>query len=454
MNPEICRTQRNLMMEHVLGELGGLKKTRLESHLDRCDECQRAYDRLSRGFGEARSWAPRAQAGEVDRMMARLTPLMEPEPEPPPRFEIRWGFSAVVFGAAATAALVAVVTAKPGPEFIAASLPMPEAVRAPAPKTIEPADPASLTIERRVLGPHLKAVASPTWNGVARSAGADTELEMSEGFAVLDYEGGEGRALRVMTPDLRIEVLGTRFFVETHPGRPTTVGVLAGKVAVVQDGRREELPAGTIRGFDGERSYPVEPQVSLSHAHHEDAFLKRNGSKPARAPVETPASAGSSPEPAAPSPVSPPDDHRATDVVTAFTQAEGLVREGKVDEALEVYDRLLLSDDLSVEPFIDLVRYERARVWGFMQGDLQRASDTFERLARHGKGEVRLQAALAKCECDLARDRCAAKSCLQNLANHVELRAENESQVLLRSWGISDLVCGDHKNESAPQLPH
>ncbi|MCA9555341.1 MAG: hypothetical protein KC933_35240, partial [Myxococcales bacterium] len=161
-----------------------------------------------------------------------------------------------------------------------------------------------------------------------------------------------------------------------------------------------------------------------SVAHHDDGFLDR-----APAP-EAPVAARR---------VAPKPRRARPEPVAALTSAERLVRQGKVAEGLSQYEALIASRPPA--PWMDVARYERARVWGFVQGDLRRADAELARLAAGADPEVRHQARLARCELAFVEDRCAAAECLEALAR--DPAVAREAAALMARWGVrGDTSCG------------
>lgn len=429
-----CHSQRELMVDHLLGELDGLVAQRLEAHLDACASCAEVYARLEAGFASARRFEPEVDEEDLSRWSGRLEPFMS-EPKRPPRFS-GVGFWALAVGGAAVAAVVVALWT---PEAVIAPPSTLAPALAEAPTPIEPVAPAR-EVERRKLTDHLRAVTSPDFSGEVRTPDEKTtELDIAAGFAVLDFEGGEQRKLRVVSDDVEVHVIGTRFFVEAREGAPTTVGVVSGRVEVRSRGQVEVLGAGQVRAYDASGAYTPDLSNLRSAAHHEDTFLAQAEVEPEPKPVPA----------AAPAPK--PAPRRAPDPVGALTRAERLVREGRAEEGLRVYDRLIAEAPPGL--IRDAARYERARVWGFVTGERARAARALEVLATKASPEVRRQAALARCELDAVDDRCAAAACLRAL--EAAGRYVGEVQALLRAWGVSGDTCVEtsagHKTDGAPR---
>lgn len=437
MNPT-CHSQREVLVEYVLGELDGLKAARLEAHLDNCESCARAHARLVEGLGAARSFEPKVADEELERRSRRLAPFLAVD-ERPARFGGFGRFTWVVAGAAACAVGVAMLVGlppsalRPGAEVAQVVEDLP-AVAPSAPVAAFAPGP----VQHQQLTPHLKAVTSPEWQGrVSHPEPGVTQVDMDAGFAVLDFEGGQQRILRVQAPQVHVRVLGTRFFVEARSGIPTAVGVITGRVEVRSKDQVEVLGAGQVRAYDASGAYTPDRANLRSQAHHEDVYLARVAPE-----VEPPA-------PPTPASARKPAEAKAPDHVGALTRAEGLVRAGRVAEGLEVYQALL--DAQPPAEIRDLARYEQARVWGFERRDYARAERALRALAQHAQGEVKTQAALALCEVALAQDPCQAQRCLLELGAQADLPLGAQAQALLRTWGVSGLTCGDHKNPPPAQ---
>ncbi len=435
---DTCQTQRDLMVEYIAAELPGLKAARLEAHLNGCEACAQVHTKLSMGLSAARAFEPVITEDELDRRASKLAAFMRPEPRPA-RFEFGgfWGWA--VAGATACAfalALLSVAPSEPEPvPMIVAEAEVSQPLVPLTPKLVAVPQVVG-PVKRHQLTEHLKAVSSPDWNGKVKTSEAGvTEIEMDAGFAVLDFEGGQQRILRVRAPHVSIRVLGTRFFVEARTGVATKVGVVAGRVEIKTGDEIEILSAGQTRAYEASRAFTPDLRQVQSTLHHSDKFLARPD-KVAESVVRKPRALA--PRKVAKKPA-------RMDPVSALTKAEGLVRRGRIEEGLAVYEVVLKTRPA---PAIrDLVRYEQARVWGFVQKDRTRADKAFAKLMKVAVPEVRRQAALAHCELALQEDACAAQRCLLGLSEGKDASVSNEAQVLLRTWGVTHATCSAvHKN--------
>lgn len=436
----ICQTQRDLMVEYIAAELPGLKAARLQAHLEGCEACAEVHAQLCGGLQAARDFEPAITEAELDRRATRLAAFVTPEPRPA-RFEFGgfWGWA--VGGATACAmalAMLSVQTSQPDTAGSVAEAPrstMQTPKLAVAPKLVVPS-PVAGPVQHHQLTKHLRAVSSPDWNGRVKTAQGVTEVEMDAGFAVLDFEGGQKRILRVKAPNVSVRVLGTRFFVEARSGVATKVGVVAGRVEVTAGDQIEVLAAGQTRAYEATRAFTPELRQVQSALHHSDGFLTRPPAEPPKPPKAKPKRARKLAKP------------KAVDPVLALTKAEGLVRSGQIDEGLAVYEVVLRTRPL---PAIrDLVKYEQARVWGFVQKDRARAERAFITLSRTAVPEVRRQAALAQCELALKDDACRARLCLEALSEGSNKSVTKEAQVLLRTWNVTDATCTVVHKNAAP----
>ncbi len=462
-----CFKIREHLLDYHFGELDGLEEERVRLHLQNCDECRTVVERLGRAFTAAVDWEPEPKPGELDRLVERLTPYLQPEEEE--RAESSGWLFGVGLALAAGLALFMVYSAwkVDRPSFEAT----PVADQGPE-KTL----PLVEEVVRSQPTEHLRMVASKDWNGEVRRSNAKvTRVSMDRGFAVMAFDGGEGRRLIVETPEAEVEVVGTRFYVDARPGLATTIGVVAGKVVVKTNHGREMLASGTERAY-GKDGRKATIQLARSNPFHSDSYLLEQA-KPAAAPAPAPMIAkkrvdrrrsskllprkdppkhyeqagrflapyppdepppAAAPEKAAPDAVEDPD---ALDPTSVLNEADRLVRKGKYGEAVTLLEGAIDSEEPQVEPFRSMLRYERARIL-VKQGKREFARAEFGRLTQAKEVEVANQAKLSMCELELADDPCTAAACLRSIDS-------NESKQLLSRWKLDELDCDHHKN-SAP----
>jgi hypothetical protein len=441
-----CFKIRGHLLDYHFGELDGLEKERVEAHLGNCAECRTVVERLDRAFSAAAKWQPEPKPGEIDRLVERLTPYLDhPEDEAPPR--TRWMYGVGLALAAGVAALLALGPPRPKPAT------EPEIEAAPLAVVDAP-------VQRVAPTERVRVVSSVDWNGRVRKAKDTTRIEMEQGFAVIAFDGGEGQKLAVVTPDVEIQVIGTRFYVDARPGIPTTVGVIAGRVEIhTKKKKKDVLVAGSERAYqpDGSEA-PVE--LARTKPYHSDPYL---GEAPmiaegSRDGERTPAIAKAPPPrskllPRLPTKLLPrkegpveanrtiealPPEPEALDGAEVLEDVEKLVREGRLEGALELIDDALSDDDPALSPFGPTLRYERARIL-LKQGKRDQARIEFGRLTQAPLPEVAHQASLSLCELELVEDPCSAAACLRSVDSR-------EAKELLARWRLAELDC-DHDNK-------
>jgi predicted negative regulator of RcsB-dependent stress response len=463
-----CFKIREHLLDYHFGELEGLEAQRVVLHLENCPDCRAVLNRLDGAFSAAVEWSPEPKPGEIDRLVERLTPYLQPEEEET-RESSGWMFGVGLALAAGLALFMVYATWSPErAKFEATSI---------AETKHEQTLPV-IEVERIAPTEHLRVVASKDWNGeVRRSTPKVTRVSMDSGFAVMAFEGGKGRKLIVETPDVEVEVVGTRFYVDARPGLPTTIGVVDGKVAVKAEKGRELLAAGTERAY-GKNGKKEKVQLARSNPYHSDSFLLEKAAKPAErmiakkepafekrpsrsskllprkepprkyenagrflaphAPDEPPAKveqAKEEPKVEAPPPPPPPNDF---DAARLLNEAERLVKEKQYDAAIALLEQALDTEDAQLDPFRPMLRYERARIL-LKQGKREFARAEFGRLTQSNEKEVAHQAKMSLCELELADDPCTAAACLRSIDSR-------ESSQLLARWRLEELDCAHHKN--------
>lgn len=425
-----CAEHRTQALDFVLGDLPPLEHARIAAHLENCADCEQLTARLSRAFSAAKSWPPPAEKNELEQMIARLDPYLPATPEPA-RFSFT--FATSVFAAAAVAAGVVYLSTYTKVQVIEEPLTIAE-LATPEKIIIEPEtpklSPTTPEIVRLKPRPFVRVVAGDSWDGkIAGDSPESTSIVMSRGFAVIDFDGAAGRKLWVGAPNVSIEVVGTRFFVDTAPSGLTTIGVISGKVTVRHQDQQLSIHAGQRRSFGGQ------PKAALSTAENyvKDPFLARASREPVMARADH--------EPAELAAVA---EIKPTNPLLELSSAQRLSRENRHRDALAKYDALLSSLD-ATSPLRGLARYERARLLSFQLDELHRGTDELQQLAAGNFGEATVQAKLSLCELSLATDRCAAKLCLDQLRvrEHGALTAEIDR--LFSKWNLSVAESCDHK---------
>lgn len=453
----ICEGLREMMLDHALEELDGLKAARLEAHLVNCTPCRDLHTRLQEGLKAAKNFEPEIGEADLERLVAQVAPFFRESSERSwrvPRFALALS--------GAVAAVLGALWFIPGASSSKVES-TPRVVEAPA------------EVVRKVLSPRLRVVASEDFDGeFERASGPQDILRMSRGFAVLHYEGGSRKPLLVHAPGVRISVLGTRFFVEarrsvdssvtpagSEPTAGTAVGVVSGRVKVETEDRAEFLSAGVVRSFTARAARTPKRAELRSPAYHHDPFLdrsvpkrkvrRRRGRTVARSQAVSP----ERPKPAvAPSEAARPARSAAVvvapsaEVARGLAQAEDLARKGLHQRALKLYGELLA--DRSISGSVrSLVRFERARLRARMEDD-SAACQTFRTLAKRARGEVQVQAALSLCTCERRKDPCDGLRCLERIANGAVPGARVEAGRLRDELG-KKVTCSTHNNEQGVQ---
>jgi len=83
------------------------------------------------------------------------------------------------------------------------------------------------------------------------------ELELGRGTLLADFDGSGGRSLRISTPDATVDIVGTRFMVDTSATR-TRVAVAHGLVRVESKGRSRMVGAGLSWSTDQDALAPLD----------------------------------------------------------------------------------------------------------------------------------------------------------------------------------------------------
>ncbi len=423
MSLERCAEHRALLVAYVRHELPPLDERHVAAHLVNCAACAGVEARLAGGLQAAASWEPELPPERLAELTARLTPFM-----PAPRERSWWPAALGALGMAAAAAALLVL--------LRPQAHVPVAVDAPPQLVLAPATPI---VQRTVPVPHMHVVSGGGWDGAVRVDGAHLHVRASRGFAVFQFEGGEGRRLRIEAPGAVVEVVGTRFFVEVAQER-TLVGVASGKVRVLAGGASYLLTAGESGSFGaGGRRVAVsaaaaswlddpflldaEAQASPRRVMKKSRATLRRELDELFAPSEKEISAGM--------------------VLEQLQRAEDLERRGEL-KAAEAMLRAIANDPRpGFDPFRDLARYEIARLEGFGYGYVESARASMRRLSERAGGEVQRQATLALCELDLANDPCRSRACLMQLIEGSDFELGQEAEQLLDHWRLRAAACGD-----------
>jgi ferric-dicitrate binding protein FerR (iron transport regulator) len=434
---QLCEEQRPLLIAYLKNELAPLESARLESHLARCRRCTALKDEVSRSFGAAKAWKPEVSGERMDQLVARLSPYIA---EAERTRGTRAPFFALGGALAAGAAAIAIVVAI---SFLGG--------------TNQPLEPAPARPEPSVIAvrptPHIKLVASTSWDGRVDAIDATrSEISMSRGFAVVEFEGGQGRRLVVRAPGVTVEVVGTRFFVEVPlGGKRSIVGVTKGKVRVVTASRLDEIAAGQTKAYAESGDLAAESYAPSALGFVKDpAFADSHAPAASEASSATrenevegsPKAAGLDQDQSASAHASARSHSTASSEANALlARAEDRTRGGDLDGALALYRELADSPDPKLTPYRALARYETARILGFKRDDKKGAASILRDLAKNG-GEVATEAAFALCELDLSTAPCRAADCLRAMTQAPSPRAvAKEARALLQRWGLDAARC-------------
>lgn len=425
-----CQEHEALLLEHIHGDLEGLQRTKLEAHLEHCESCAAARRTLQDSFAAAKQWIPETPADELERKIQRLTPFIEDQ---------RPAFRPSIFGAGlAFAAAVAVVLMvrmkRPEPIVEPLASTVQDAGQRPSPKPTPKIQETPVKVVRREAGKRLKILSSEDWDGRIERRGARTNVQMNRGFVVMRMEQLKGRPLRLRAPQIEVEGLSGRFFVEARQGVPTVVGVLAGRVQVKSRDGVEVLTAGSTRAYDSQGHATELAKVQAKPFLNDPYLLKPPKTVVAK---KLPRVVKSQIVASAPAP----------SVLEALAEIDELQRKGQLQRAIALSSRALKSAKGRQRA---LLRFERARLLQRRGdgADHKRAFSEFKALAKRS-GEVAIQSSLKLCEIALRNSGCEALGCLEQLS------AQNigEAKTLIARWKLDKLVCeAVHKNTVPSQL--
>jgi hypothetical protein len=196
--------------------------------------------------------------------------------------------------AAALAAAIAIIVLRPS--------------RSPRPATVAADTTLSLP-----LGPHTRAaVVGPARFELVGPAAAATTVRVDAGVLLADFSGGPGRSLRIVAPELTVDVVGTLFAVDVRVDE-TCVSVEHGTVRVTPRDRAAFALTGGRAYCTQSGSQPLAPGMRDALVRHERVIAasrtppeKGAASPPSSDPVSQPSRA-QAPAPAPqPSPAQAP----------------------------------------------------------------------------------------------------------------------------------------------------
>jgi hypothetical protein len=184
------------------------------------------------------------------------------------RRRIGWRWPVAIAAAAAAAVAIALLrpTAEPDRRLLLA--------------------PPEVTLDA-ALGPYTQAALV----GPARLEIEDARtVRLAQGTLYATFEGGRGRALRVVAPGIVVDVVGTLFAIEAGE-HDSCVSVVHGKVRAASARRIAYVGAGE-RWCSAEPAGPITPQIREALTRHERVLAVRSEPQPQPQPQPEP-----SPEP-------------------------------------------------------------------------------------------------------------------------------------------------------------
>jgi TolA-binding protein len=178
------------------------------------------------------------------------------------------------------------------------------------------------TRARAHLGRADIAVLGPAQLEVTREAGADVTMRLSSGTLVGDYDGRAGGRLRIETPRLVADIVGTRFMIEATPAH-ARVSVAHGRVAVRGAGKPAGAPATFVSAGESW-------EVGAQHAEPipDPVMHLLSAGAATDQPVETSAPIAATPSATATTRVTAPPPHRIRAAAPARQEVLAMSDEG------------------------------------------------------------------------------------------------------------------------------
>lgn len=239
-------TVRSSVVDYWQGELSDMQALAIEEHLQTHPETAAFYERMKQALDAASElpvdeWVAE-RSHRVWQSIEQELPQVERTRHRRPAALPIWG--GIGIAAAAAVALVTWFAQQPetvhpvavaGPQQDVVDVPMSlDASIADAPWSFEPV--FSSNSEVRMLASSGALYTSPEPREIDLR-----EMRIDSGTVVVEFVSGHGRRLRVVTPDARIDVTGTIFYVSVNDGA-TSVGVIEGEVQV----HRKTKPSVTL----------------------------------------------------------------------------------------------------------------------------------------------------------------------------------------------------------------
>ncbi|MEP6861885.1 MAG: FecR domain-containing protein [Deltaproteobacteria bacterium] len=171
--------------------------------------------------------------------------------------------------------------------------------------------PPDATLSLR-LGHARAALVGPARLDVVETTERTTTVALRSGRLLAEFEGGEGRSLRIEAPGATIEIVGTLFAVDVHDA-VTCVSVSHGRVRMMTFSRVLFVDGGHTACSDSPATHALASDVGEALAHHAatlalaEAAPVRDAPGPGRPRPTSPAASDPVPAPVpAPAPVPGP----------------------------------------------------------------------------------------------------------------------------------------------------
>ena len=156
--------------------------------------------------------------------------------------------------------------------------------------------PPDATLSLR-LGHARAALVGPARLDVVETTAQTTTVALRSGRLLAEFEGGQGRWLRIEAPGATIEIVGTLFAIDVHT-TGTCVSVAHGLVRMTTFTRVLAIDGGHTACSDAPAEHAIAQEVRDALAHHA-ATLSIAEAAPL-VPPAVPASAAAAPAPASP----------------------------------------------------------------------------------------------------------------------------------------------------------
>ncbi|HEY3806974.1 MAG TPA: outer membrane protein assembly factor BamD [Kofleriaceae bacterium] len=186
-----------------------------------------------------------------------------------PRTRARWPVAVGIGLVAAAAAIAVVVRTSPPASFVA---------------------PADTTLSLHVDDATRAVLVGPAELEPVSHAPQLTVVRLRRGTLLAEFEGGHGRALRILAPGAVVEIVGTLFSVEARDDA-SCVSVAHGTVKMTTAARVQFVTTGQRACSDEPAPRPIAPAMRDALAHHEASAIAaapRPIVTPIVTPIETP----------------------------------------------------------------------------------------------------------------------------------------------------------------------